>query len=349
MSTPPVLFTQFLKKANKVHNNKYGYSKMEYVNRETKIAIICPDHGEFQQKPRNHLLGYEGCDKCKSVNISNYGKKRVSKCRGDVKFKNQFSKWGIEWDKIHLVTKITFHNNTKYDVPNFVAMINYTDTGSGGSRSCVCTCPNCDEKFMKRLDVKKTKCPKCSPTRISLDFINSHMKIHMARFPGIKYSICRFNGHRTNIKFTNGGEVWFKDFHNIKRGRGIFKNKKSYQEDLVYNMIKSEFDPVIRQHRIKTQERGYQFIDFYLPDHNMAIEYDGEQHYKPSFNNKDMLLFQDTLDRDKRKNIYCKRKNIELLRIRAKDVYSTNHENMRVRVMTIIKEFINESSVSIPV
>ena len=38
---------EFINKANKVHNGKYDYSKVEYVNAKTKICIICPEHGEF--------------------------------------------------------------------------------------------------------------------------------------------------------------------------------------------------------------------------------------------------------------------------------------------------------------
>ena len=54
---------EFLKRAKEIHENKYDYSKMEYVDVKTPVTIICPLHGEFQQKPYNHLLGY-GCTKC---------------------------------------------------------------------------------------------------------------------------------------------------------------------------------------------------------------------------------------------------------------------------------------------
>lgn len=38
---------EFLYKANKVHNNKYDYSKVNFVNQASKIEIICPKHGSF--------------------------------------------------------------------------------------------------------------------------------------------------------------------------------------------------------------------------------------------------------------------------------------------------------------
>ena len=53
----------FIEKAIKVHGNKYNYGKVEYINSETKVCIICPEHGEFWQTPHNHLNG-KGCCKC---------------------------------------------------------------------------------------------------------------------------------------------------------------------------------------------------------------------------------------------------------------------------------------------
>ena len=49
---------------NKVHNNLYDYSKVNYVSNKKKIIIICKEHGEFLQRPVNHSNG-QGCPKCK--------------------------------------------------------------------------------------------------------------------------------------------------------------------------------------------------------------------------------------------------------------------------------------------
>lgn len=56
-------------------------------------------------------------------------------------------------------------------------------------------------------------------------------------------------------------------------------------------------------------------FDFYLPDYNMAIEYDGQQHFHPvdCFNGK--KGFDQTKKRDQLKNIYCSDNNIQLIRI----------------------------------
>lgn len=59
----------FIKKATIVHNGKYDYSEVKYENTDTKVKIICPEHGEFWQTPHHHLHGI-GCPKCGANNIS---------------------------------------------------------------------------------------------------------------------------------------------------------------------------------------------------------------------------------------------------------------------------------------
>ena len=60
--------TDFIKKAKEIHNGKYDYSKVDYINSNTKVCIICPEHGEFWQTPGNHLQG-TGCRKCRNDDI----------------------------------------------------------------------------------------------------------------------------------------------------------------------------------------------------------------------------------------------------------------------------------------
>ena len=53
----------FIEDAKKIHGDKYNYSKVEYNNKDSKVCIICPEHGEFWQSPNNHLRG-NGCPQC---------------------------------------------------------------------------------------------------------------------------------------------------------------------------------------------------------------------------------------------------------------------------------------------
>ena len=53
----------FIKQAIERHGNRYGYSKVNYINNSTKVTIRCITHGEFEQTPHNHLEG-KGCPHC---------------------------------------------------------------------------------------------------------------------------------------------------------------------------------------------------------------------------------------------------------------------------------------------
>ena len=53
----------FIQRARKVHGNWYDYSKVIYVAAISKFTIICPEHGEFEQRPANHCTG-RGCREC---------------------------------------------------------------------------------------------------------------------------------------------------------------------------------------------------------------------------------------------------------------------------------------------
>jgi len=53
----------FIKKANKVHNNLYSYKYTKVKGNKNKVTITCKEHGNFQQSPNSHLKG-RGCRKC---------------------------------------------------------------------------------------------------------------------------------------------------------------------------------------------------------------------------------------------------------------------------------------------
>ena len=55
---------QFIADARKVHGDKYDYSKVDYAGVHEYVTIICPEHGEFRQRPNNHLTMKQGCPKC---------------------------------------------------------------------------------------------------------------------------------------------------------------------------------------------------------------------------------------------------------------------------------------------
>lgn len=83
--------SEFIKKSNEIHDFRYNYSKCEYINNETPVIIICPEHGEFTQRPANHMLG-NGCPICKSS-------------KGELKIKNFLNK-----NNIRFVPQKTFND-----------------------------------------------------------------------------------------------------------------------------------------------------------------------------------------------------------------------------------------------
>ena len=54
---------EFIQKAASVHNNKYLYSKSNYISTDIPVIITCPIHGDFLQTPHVHLKGC-GCPRC---------------------------------------------------------------------------------------------------------------------------------------------------------------------------------------------------------------------------------------------------------------------------------------------
>ena len=56
--------TEFINVSSDIHDNKYDYSKINYVNSKTKVVIICPEHGEFTQRPGHHVHYANGCPQC---------------------------------------------------------------------------------------------------------------------------------------------------------------------------------------------------------------------------------------------------------------------------------------------
>lgn len=56
--------TTFVEKAITILGSKYDFSKVNYINSTTKVALICPQHGEFTKRPCDILHQSQGCPKC---------------------------------------------------------------------------------------------------------------------------------------------------------------------------------------------------------------------------------------------------------------------------------------------
>lgn len=71
---------EFIKRARKIHEDKYNYDKVVYTNVHSKVIIICPIHGDFEQEANSHLHGI-GCPYCggtKKKNTEEFIKKAIN-------------------------------------------------------------------------------------------------------------------------------------------------------------------------------------------------------------------------------------------------------------------------------
>lgn len=114
---------------------------------------------------------------------------------------------------------------------------------------------------------------------------------------------------------------------------------QSKLEILTENEIQKYTNNYIKQKRFndcRNIETNYPMpFDFYLPELNLCIEVDGEQHYKPSkFSNittKEAIEnFKDRQKKDLQKNEFCSKKGIKLLRISYKSFYRQNKEYQEI-------------------
>ena len=82
--------SEWVEMARLVHGDKYDYSKVNYVDAVTKVCIVCPEHGEFWQRPANHIHLGAGCPDCNSNAKSRMEEKVFNKINElDIKIERQ--------------------------------------------------------------------------------------------------------------------------------------------------------------------------------------------------------------------------------------------------------------------
>lgn len=104
-----------------------------------------------------------------------------------------------------------------------------------------------------------------------------------------------------------------------KRSKGELKVDEILRSLRINFMTEYSFNDFIN----KYDKKNFPF-DFYLPEHNCCIEYDGEQHFKGWKREKDSLRI--IQDRDRRKDEYCAARGIKLIRIPYTDFNQLNAE-----------------------
>lgn len=117
----------FLNRATQVWGDRWDYSLVHYINTSTKVKILCPLHGEFEQTPKKHLLGSVGCPRCNGQRMDT--SLFISKAK---------KVWGDRWD----YSKVTYQRSSQPvrivcpDHGEFEQRPNNHLSGSVGCRGC---------------------------------------------------------------------------------------------------------------------------------------------------------------------------------------------------------------------
>ena len=180
----------FIKRSNLVHNNKYSYDNMTYLNSQTKIDILCKEHGYFKQTPNNHLIQKKGCPKCNGgfkYTIDDFLTKSIKKHKN----KYQYFLDDFDFNKKILITCDIGHvfnqlpsahlrgqgcpvckkMNSKYTNDEFVAksnsvhnfMYEYLEKYNGSNNEINILCKRCNNVFSQkpRNHIGGNGCPVC--------------------------------------------------------------------------------------------------------------------------------------------------------------------------------------------
>jgi very-short-patch-repair endonuclease len=154
-------------------------------------------------------------------------------------------------------------------------------------------------------------CPKCAG-RLNNN-INTIQKLAIDR--GGKCLSSIYKNNKTNLKWECGkcNHVWLARLDRVKSGTWCPNCNKSHGEKAVQKYLEQNKIEYICEHSLNLRNMRF---DFYLPKLNIAIEYDGIQHfqiYGRYTQNKEILLKRQKFDIDKTK--HCIENNITLIRI----------------------------------
>lgn len=287
---------EFVRRAKIIHNDKYDYSKTEYVKNNIKVCIICPEHGEFWQTPSDHLSGC-GCQKCKHY----------------IRTKEEFVD---EASRIH---------NGKYDY----SKINYDKTKA---KVCI-ICPEHGEFWQLPTNhLKGHGCPKCGYQHASekLTYSNDEYKTKIKRIHGDRYDLTQVN----YIKSVDKIDVICKKHGQFSiraekflggQGCPICGNIISYAEEKIFNFIIQTLNVNAVQHD-RTTIYPYE-LDIYVPDYKVAFEYDGLKWHSEEFiEDKNYHL---------KKTKMCEERGIHLIHI-FEDEWLSNEEIVKSKIKNIL-------------
>lgn len=275
---------EFIKKSKEVHGDKYDYSKVEYKNIMSKVKIICSTHGIFEQSLNNHINQKNGCPKCAGVSLSNKEEfiEKSIKIFGN---KNDYSEVEYEGNKVKVKIKCIKHDISFNQKPNVHL------SGREGCPKCIGKVTNVSDFIIKGNKVHKNF---YNYEQVKYEYITDLLKI-----------ICPIHG-----LFEQRGS-------NHLHGQGCPKcGQNNLSEYKLVSFIKNSLPNINLIEQAKPDwlkgKTNRQSLDIFLSDFNIAIEYQGVQHFKPINFFGGQKAFEYLQRLDERKRELCKENNIIL-------------------------------------
>ena len=267
---------EFIKRAREVHGDKYNYSKVEYKGNDIKVCIVCPEHGEFWQKPSAHVLCKQGCPKCSGRNLNTEEIiKEFRDVHGD---KYDYSK--VEYTKMHnKVCIICPEHGEFYQTPSKHLL-------GQGCRKC-----GIDKRSEKH-------------TMSTEEFIRKAMEVHGDKYDYSKTVYTKAHDELTIICPKHGEFRQVANYHLCGHGCPICGNNMSIGEDEIVKYIESLGIKVEVKNR--TILDGGKEIDILIPDYNIGIEFDGLKWHSDEFKEDNYHL---------NKTLECEKKGIRLIHV----------------------------------
>ena len=276
-------FDIFKKRAEEKHNNKYTYIPTEIGNGHSKVKIVCPIHGEFDQSAALHLTG-QGCPKC--------GDEDKRK-----KMANTLEHFIIESRKVH---------GDKYDYSK-VEYINES------TKVCI-ICPTHGEFWQRPFDhvIGKKGCPKCVGRGFTLeDFEKLAREIHGDRYDYLEYSK---SDTKMRIRCRTCGHEFMQKGWSHLQGHGCpYCNSSRLEVEIRLLLERSAVECEEQKTFEWLKNVGNLYLDFYLPKFNVAIECQGRQHFPKSRNFGGEDKYEIISFRDKLKKQLCDEHGIKLI------------------------------------
>lgn len=284
MPRPAVSLQDVLLRFEKVHGDTYDYSDLNYVNTVLPLSIICKKHGVFYQSVGSHVRG-RGCKQCMQEKQKYTHESLIEK-----------------FNQIHNY-KFTYSLEQYKNVKSYISI----------------TCPS-HGVFEQRADahIAGNGCRLCvdeSKASIAKDLISKFEMIHKHKYD---YSKMIYKNTRTKIVIVCDKHGDFEQTPSCHlQGKGCLSCKESKGEASIASFLDQHDISYQREYQLCKNPHTNSFlrVDFYLPDFNMCIEYDGMQHFKEVafWSSRNSLI--NNQKRDHLKNTYCKKNKIKMLRI----------------------------------